>query len=104
MPETEIYDIMVKLPQFLKKKKILISRSRSRIWKFQSCYDILFYLQGDSIAQWWQWQPPKGSNHGSTTTLKANVVRTNSLKETGHTFQDEDEDDEVFVTADPVRG
>jgi len=74
--------------------------------------------QGDSISQWWQWQgtqttgtggTPKTSSsqhHGSTTTLKANVVRTSSLKERHNDRQDnlEDEDDDVFVTADPIRG
>jgi len=78
--------------------------------------------QGDSISQWWQWQgtqttgtggTPNGStktsssqHHGSTTTLKANVVRTSSLKERHNDRQDdlEDEDDDVFVTADPIRG
>ena len=79
-------------------------------------------MQGDSISQWWQWQqsgsghvPPtaKGQLHGSTTTLKANVVRTSSLKDSGSKYQnrenpDNDEEDsdndDVFVTADPVRG
>ena len=76
-------------------------------WCRDNFTDNFFFFQGDSISQWWQWQPPKGSsNHGSTTTLKANVIRTNSLKEKGHSFQDDDDDDddEVFVTADPVRG
>lgn len=80
--------------------------------------------QGDSISQWWQWQQ-SGTPHasasnkghitnlsGSTTTLKANVVRTSSLKDNskysrGHPDResdDSDADDDVFVTADPVRG
>ena len=87
-------------------------------------------LQGDSISQWWQWQQQqqnnvtgpgshvptstKGHLHGSTTTLKANVVRTSSLKDSVSKYQqnpadsDDDDDygenDDVFVTADPVRG
>ena len=83
-------------------------------------------LQGDSISQWWQWQQQqqqnntghvpastKGHLHGSTTTLKANVVRTSSLKDSVSKYQqnpaDSDDDDygendDVFVTADPVRG
>ena len=84
-------------------------------------------LQGDSISQWWQWQQQqqnnvtgpgshvptstKGHLHGSTTTLKANVVRTSSLKDSSKYHPNpEDSDDEygenddVFVTADPVRG
>ena len=82
-------------------------------------------LQGDSISQWWQWQQQqqsntpgsashvqstKGHHHGSTTTLKANVVRTSSLKDSSkyhanpEDSEDNDENDDVFVTADPVRG
>jgi len=77
--------------------------------------------QGDSISQWWQWQggthatsngtkTTPGQHHGSTTTLKANVVRTSSLKERQNDRpddpedDDEDDDDDVFVTADPIRG
>ena len=80
------------------------------------------FLQGDSISQWWQWQGPHTPNHssgtkqihgqfhGSTATLKANVVRTSSLKDQRQNLsfvnnQSEDEDDDdVFVTADPIRG
>jgi len=76
--------------------------------------------QGDSISQWWQWQGTQttgagggggtktssSQHHGSTTTLKANVVRTSSLKERHNDRHEEieDEDDDVFVTADPIRG
>ncbi len=72
-------------------------------------------LQGDSISQWWQWQgsTPKSVRQSrpplNQACHKANVVRTSSLKAERNNpnfdnYEDDDEDDDVFVTADPVRG
>ncbi len=60
--------------------------------------------QGDSIAQWWQWQGSHGSHQGRP------VARSTSLKgdlsqRCGRNAGDEDEEedeDEVFVTVDPL--
>ena len=58
--------------------------------------------QGDSISQWWHWQ---GSRDSTPVTGSRPVVRSSSLKDdlNHRSRQEEEEDDEVFVTADPIR-
>ena len=66
----------------------------------------------DSVSQWWQWQGAKNDSGNLTTednvTLRScrsrkSVIRTSSLKERKASTNDQDpEDDDVFVRADPV--
>ncbi len=62
--------------------------------------------QGDSVAQWWQWTG-SGSSREATPNGRRGVIRSSSLKGalSGQIRADEEDDDEddVFVTADPIR-
>jgi hypothetical protein len=61
--------------------------------------------QGDSIAQWWQWQgssPPPSSCTGSRPVARSTSLKGDLGQRPRNGHEDEDEDDEVFVTADPL--
>ena len=65
--------------------------------------------QGDSVSQWWAWQqgtPTSTLKRESRPTTKVTVIRSGSLKEEfRHEPQrDEEEEEDGFVRADPVRG
>ncbi len=68
--------------------------------------------QGDSVSQWWHWNG-SGSRDSTPAGSRATVARSSSLKgvvgrkqqQGRDDWGEEDEDDdEVFVTADPIRG